>query len=65
MISDAVELQDAYTADHANEVAELAVAVGDRLGIDGAELDRLRYGALLHDVGKIGVPASCCASPGR
>jgi hypothetical protein len=61
VLADAVELQDAYTADHANEVADLAVAVGERMGIGGPELDRLRYGALLHDVGKIGVPVSCSA----
>lgn len=64
VLSDAVELQDAYTADHANEVAELALAVGRRLGIAGVELDRLRYGALLHDVGKIGVPAEILRKPG-
>ena len=64
VLSDAVELQDAYTADHANEVADLAVAVGRRLGIDGPALDRLRYGALLHDVGKIGVPGELLRKPG-
>jgi putative nucleotidyltransferase with HDIG domain len=64
VLSDAVELQDAYTADHANEVADLAVAVGRRLGMNGAELDRLRYGALLHDVGKIGVPGEILRKPG-
>jgi putative nucleotidyltransferase with HDIG domain len=57
VISDAVEMQDSYTASHANEVAVLAVRVGRRMGIGGAELERLRYGALLHDVGKIGIPA--------
>ncbi len=64
VLSDAVELRDAYTADHANEVADLAVAVGARLGLDGVELDRLRYGALLHDVGKIGVPGEVLRKPG-
>jgi putative nucleotidyltransferase with HDIG domain len=64
VISDAVEMQDSYTANHANEVADLAVAVGERMGIDGVELDRLRYGALLHDVGKIGVPAEILRKPG-
>jgi putative nucleotidyltransferase with HDIG domain len=64
VLSDTVELQDAYTADHANEVADLAVAVGRRLGVEGAELDRLRYGALLHDVGKIGVPGELLRKPG-
>lgn len=64
VLADAVELQDAYTAEHANEVAELAVRVGRRLGVAGAELDRLRYGALLHDVGKIGVPGELLRKPG-
>jgi putative nucleotidyltransferase with HDIG domain len=64
VIADAVELQDSYTADHANEVADLALAVGRRMGIGGAELDRLRYGALLHDVGKIGVPGEILRKAG-
>jgi putative nucleotidyltransferase with HDIG domain len=64
VLADAVELQDAYTADHANEVADLVVSVGRRMGIAGDELDRLRYGALLHDVGKIGVPGELLRKPG-
>jgi len=64
VLADAVELQDAYTADHANEVADLAVRVGERMGLAGVELDRLRYGALLHDVGKIGVPGELLRKPG-
>ncbi|HEY5053409.1 MAG TPA: HD domain-containing phosphohydrolase [Solirubrobacterales bacterium] len=64
VLADAVELQDAYTADHANEVADLAVRVGVRMGVSGPELDRLRYGALLHDVGKIGVPGELLRKPG-
>lgn len=64
VLADAVELQDSYTAEHANEVAELAVRVGERLGMRGSELDRLRYGALLHDVGKIGIPGELLRKPG-
>ena len=64
VLADAVELQDAYTADHANEVAELAARVGERMGVAGVELERLRYGALLHDVGKIGVPGEILRKPG-
>jgi putative nucleotidyltransferase with HDIG domain len=64
VLSDAVELRDSYTADHANEVAALALAVGARLGMAGVELERLRYGALLHDVGKIGVPGELLRKPG-
>jgi putative nucleotidyltransferase with HDIG domain len=64
VLADAVELQDAYTADHANEVADLAMRVGRRMGVAGPELERLRYGALLHDVGKIGVPGELLRKPG-
>jgi putative nucleotidyltransferase with HDIG domain len=64
MISDAVEVQDSYTASHAEEVSVLAVRVGERMGIVGVELDRLRYGALLHDVGKISIPAEILRKPG-
>ena len=64
VISDAVETQDSYTASHANEVADLAVRVGRRMGIAGGELDRLRYGALLHDVGKIGIPSEILRKSG-
>jgi putative nucleotidyltransferase with HDIG domain len=64
VISDAVEMQDSYTASHAEEVCDLAVRVGERMGIEGVELDRLRYGALLHDVGKISIPAEIIRKPG-
>jgi putative nucleotidyltransferase with HDIG domain len=64
LISDAVEMQDSYTATHAEEVSDLAVRVGRRMGIEGVELDRLRYGALLHDVGKISIPAEIIRKPG-
>jgi len=64
VLADAVELQDDYTGEHSNEVAELAVRVGRRLGLGGDELERLRYGALLHDVGKIGIPGELLRKPG-
>jgi HD-GYP domain-containing protein (c-di-GMP phosphodiesterase class II) len=64
VLADAVELQDAYTGEHSNEVAELAVRVGKRLGMSSDELDRLRYGALLHDVGKIGIPGELLRKTG-
>jgi putative nucleotidyltransferase with HDIG domain len=64
VISDAVEMQDSYTASHAHEVSDLAVRVGERMGIDGVELDRLRYAALLHDVGKISIPSEILRKPG-
>jgi len=52
----AVEAKDPLTEGHVQRVARLAVSVGRELGLDGSELELLRYGALLHDVGKIGIP---------
>ena len=52
----AVEAKDPLTEGHVQRVAKLAVAVGSELGMEGRRLEMLRYAALLHDVGKIGVP---------
>jgi PAS domain S-box-containing protein/putative nucleotidyltransferase with HDIG domain len=60
-----VERRDPYTAGHERRVAELAVAVAARMGLDGDELDALRLAALIHDVGKISVPAEILSKPGR
>ena len=64
VLADAVEMQDAYTGEHSSEVAGLAVGVGRRLGMSEVELERLRYGALLHDVGKIGIPGELLRKAG-
>lgn len=52
----AIEAKDPTTEGHVQRVARFAVAVGRRLGIEGQRLELLRYAALLHDVGKLGVP---------
>jgi diguanylate cyclase (GGDEF)-like protein/putative nucleotidyltransferase with HDIG domain len=62
-LSDALEHKDAYTAEHAREVEELAVRVGERLGLAGEDLRRVRYAALLHDIGKIGIPSEILSKP--
>jgi putative nucleotidyltransferase with HDIG domain len=55
ILVDAITPKDHYTADHALEVARLAWLVGRELGLNEEELEWLVHGALLHDVGKIGV----------
>ncbi|HSL94646.1 MAG TPA: HD domain-containing phosphohydrolase [Thermoleophilia bacterium] len=55
-LASAMEANDEYTADHAETISRMAVAVGAELGLDEAELRRLRCAGLLHDIGKIGVP---------
>ncbi|MBM4345180.1 MAG: response regulator [Deltaproteobacteria bacterium] len=51
-----VEQRDHYTAGHCASVAETAVAIGSALGVPNEDLETLRLGGLLHDLGKIGVP---------
>ena len=50
--------------EHSSEVAELAVAVARRLGMDGEELDEIARAAELHDVGKVGIPDAILDKPG-
>jgi putative two-component system response regulator len=52
----ALDLRDHETMGHSRRVAELALALARRLGLSREELDDLRRGALLHDIGKIAVP---------
>src|SRR4051794_2418749 len=62
-LSDALEHKDAYTAAHAREVEDLSERVGARLGLAGDELRTVRYAALLHDIGKIGIPSEILSKP--
>jgi riboflavin transporter FmnP len=56
--------KDGYTGGHTERVAEIAVALGRRLGYRGDDLEALEIGALLHDIGKIGVPEHILSKPG-
>ncbi len=60
----ALEAKDAYTNDHAIEIAELAGAVCEQLHIGPTDARLIRLGALLHDIGKIGIPESILRKPG-
>jgi putative nucleotidyltransferase with HDIG domain/PAS domain S-box-containing protein len=59
------ELRDPYTAGHQRRVAELACAIGFELGWNETRLKSLRIAAVLHDIGKIVLPAEILAKPGR
>jgi hypothetical protein len=52
----ALEAKDPYTAGHAERVAGYATYIGTELGMSPARLERLRFAALMHDVGKLVVP---------
>ncbi|MGO8683342.1 MAG: PAS domain S-box protein [Thermoleophilia bacterium] len=64
-IADIVEVRDPYTAGHERRVSELAEAIAVHLGLDEVTVMGVRVAALLHDVGKITVPAEILAKPGR
>jgi putative nucleotidyltransferase with HDIG domain len=51
----ALEERDRHTRGHSERVATLAVRMGRRLGFPQADLEDLRHGALLHDIGKVGI----------
>ena len=60
----ALELRDRETEGHSLRVADLTVELGQVLGVEGEGLNILRRGALLHDIGKLGVPDSILKKPG-
>jgi HAMP domain-containing protein len=62
-LTKALEAKDAYTAAHSGRVNRNAKKFGRRLGLDRAELDLLGRAALVHDLGKIGVPESILNKP--
>jgi len=61
----ALEAKDKYTAGHSRRVTEIAMAVGKELGLSIDEMEDLRWGSLLHDVGKIAVDQLIQNKPGR
>lgn len=64
-LANAVEAKDTYTKNHADNVSRMAVLVGKELGLPDNELEDIRYGGALHDVGKIGVLDSILNKPGK
>jgi putative nucleotidyltransferase with HDIG domain len=59
-----VNARDDSTGGHAARVSRIAVAIARRLGYAGSELESIRIGALLHDLGKIGIPQRILRKPG-
>jgi putative two-component system response regulator len=51
-----IEAKDRYTLGHADRVSRYAMALGRSLGVGARDLETLRKGALLHDIGKLGIP---------
>lgn len=59
------EMRDPYTAGHERRVADIAVAIGVEMGLDAQQLEGLKVGGYLHDVGKTAIPIEVLVKPGR
>ena len=64
-LAQTVELKDRYTIGHSERVAQYSVRLGQVLGFDKERLKFLKKSALLHDIGKIGIPDSILNKPAR
>jgi diguanylate cyclase (GGDEF)-like protein len=64
-LANALEANDEYTSKHARWITDLSLKVGTELGLGEVALKRLELGALLHDIGKIGIPSDVLSKPGR
>jgi len=60
----ALDARDPYTAGHSERVSALSLAIGRCMWLDDAQLEVLRLGALLHDIGKIGISDQVLMKPG-
>jgi PAS domain S-box-containing protein/putative nucleotidyltransferase with HDIG domain len=65
VLSAAVEARDPYTAGHEQRVASIARMIGQEVGLTPHQLTGLELAGLVHDVGKIQVPAEILSKPGR
>ncbi len=65
VLADAMSAVDPYTQGHEKGVARMAVAIGERLGLDKEALRGLRMAGLLHDIGKIAIPQSVLVKTGK
>jgi PAS domain S-box-containing protein len=59
-----VEVRDPYTAGHQKRVADLARAIATRMGLSADRVDGIRMAGVIHDIGKISVPAEILSKPG-
>jgi putative nucleotidyltransferase with HDIG domain len=65
VLATALDARDPYTAGHSQRVSGLSVSIGEQMGLTGADIDVLRLGAMLHDIGKIGISDAVLRKPGK
>ncbi len=65
IVGNAMAVRDPYTAGHQKRVTQLACAIAEKLGLDKGMIEGLRVAGLLHDIGKIAIPAEILSKPSR
>jgi len=65
IVSEVAETRDPYTAGHQRRVSELATCIATDMGMSDEHVEEIRIAALLHDIGKLAVPAEILSKPGR
>jgi diguanylate cyclase (GGDEF)-like protein len=63
-LANALEANDEYTSSHARWITDMSLLVGRELQLDRDAMKRLEFGALFHDIGKIGIPSELLQKPG-
>ena len=64
-LAHAIDAKDPYTIGHSSRVSQYSVKIAEAIGWDTGKIDNIKYSALLHDIGKIGVPDSILNNPRR
>jgi diguanylate cyclase (GGDEF)-like protein/putative nucleotidyltransferase with HDIG domain len=64
-LATAIDAKDRYTRSHINRVQMYAVALAESVGLSGPDLEAVRTGALIHDIGKLGIPERILGKPGK
>lgn len=65
LLAKAIEAKDTYTGNHCERVTEYSMALGKELNLNSDDMRELRFGATLHDIGKISIPEQILNKPGR
>ena len=64
-LTNAIDAKDSYTKGHSDRVTSLSVKLAKEAGVGEDDIEKIRLGAMLHDIGKIGIPEIVLNKPGR
>jgi HD-GYP domain-containing protein (c-di-GMP phosphodiesterase class II) len=64
-LAQAIEVRDSYTSGHCQRVSDMSIRIGERMGLDEWTVIYLKWAAMVHDVGKIGIPEEVLNKKGK